>query len=170
MRTAPIPRHGPIRIAPRIFLLAIGLASWLGDATGRAQLPAPSGRDRLDIKDRSVADPPGACRVRPLLDLSVRSELRRAAMAMDQLGRRSCGDHLARSLGIVLMVCRKFRELQQNLRFARSDYRVMTWMWLSIIVVLAGGKLNAEIDRGHLVLPASPKCPVQDSSKPSVTI
>jgi hypothetical protein len=46
----------------------------------------------------------------------------------------------------------------------------MTWMWLSIIVVLAGGKLNAEIDRGHLVLPASPKCPVQDSSKPSVTI
>src|ERR1700724_1781269 len=36
MGTAPIPRHGPIRIALRIFLLAIGVASSLGAATGRA--------------------------------------------------------------------------------------------------------------------------------------
>ena len=36
MRTAPIPRHCPTRLAPRIILLAVGLASWLGAATGRA--------------------------------------------------------------------------------------------------------------------------------------
>ena len=34
MRTASIPRHCPTRLAPRIILLAIGLASWLGAATG----------------------------------------------------------------------------------------------------------------------------------------
>jgi dienelactone hydrolase len=36
MRTVPIPWHRRIRIAPRILLLAIGLASSLGVATGRA--------------------------------------------------------------------------------------------------------------------------------------
>jgi hypothetical protein len=36
MRTVPIPWHRRIRIAPRILLLAIGLASSLGAATGRA--------------------------------------------------------------------------------------------------------------------------------------
>ena len=36
MCSAPIPRRGPMRLAPRIFLLSIGLASWLGAAAGRA--------------------------------------------------------------------------------------------------------------------------------------
>jgi hypothetical protein len=36
MRTAPILRHRPTRLAPGIILLAIGLASWPGAAPGRA--------------------------------------------------------------------------------------------------------------------------------------
>jgi hypothetical protein len=45
------------------------------------------------------------------------------------------------------MVRGEFRQLQQDLRLAWGSHRVMTWIWLSTIVVLVGGKLNAEIER-----------------------
>src|ERR1700726_3880010 len=56
--------------------------------------------------------------------VQIRSEPRRATMALDYLGQRICCGRMARRFGPVLMVRGEFRQLQQDLWLARRDYRL----------------------------------------------
>jgi membrane protein len=67
-------------------------------------------------------------------------------MAPDYLGQRIGCDRMARRLGSVLMVRGEFRQLQQTYGSLGAIIGFMTWIWISIIVVLVGAKLNAEME------------------------
>jgi hypothetical protein len=41
---------------------------------------------------------------------------------------------------------RAFRRIQRDLRLPRGGVGMMMWMWISAIVILLGGELNAEIE------------------------
>ena len=57
-------------------------------------------------------------------DLSLRSEPRGAAVAMDYMGQcRGCAA-VARSIGAVLLLCRQLRQFQRDLRFAGRGHRL----------------------------------------------
>ena len=66
---------------------------------------------------------------------------------MDYLGQRVCSDHLACRFGSLLVVCSKFWHFQHKTYGSLGAIiGFMMWMWLSIIVILVGAKLNAEIE------------------------
>src|SRR5581483_3259851 len=56
--------------------------------------------------------------------LSLWPQPRDAALALDHMGKRDCRPALAGSLGAVLLVCRKLRQLQSDLRLARCRDRL----------------------------------------------
>src|SRR6266850_8265679 len=56
--------------------------------------------------------------------IQIRSEPHRATMALDYLGQRIRCGRMARRFGPILMVCREFRQLQQDLWLARRDHRL----------------------------------------------
>lgn len=67
-------------------------------------------------------------RSRPYLrtrgDLPLRAQPGDSAVAVDHLGQRHRSASLDRGVGTVLMVCRQFRQVQRNVRFAWGDYRL----------------------------------------------
>jgi Virulence factor BrkB len=58
------------------------------------------------------------------VNVQIRSEPQRAAMALDYLGQRFCRRGTARCLLSFLQVCREFRQLQQDLWLAWRDRRL----------------------------------------------
>src|SRR3984893_17654181 len=93
-----------------------------------------------------MADSFCACHVGAGRSVQIRSEPHRATMALDYLGQRICCGRMARRFGPVLMVRGQFWHLQQNLWLSGRDHRLHDWIWISIIVVLVGAKLNAEME------------------------
>jgi membrane protein len=55
-----------------------------------------------------------------------------------------CGNPVARRFGAILMVSANFGNFNKTYGSLGAIIGFMTWMWLSIIVVLVGAKLNAE--------------------------
>jgi membrane protein len=94
-------------------------------------------------------------RVGALLHLQIRSQPRRAAMALDHLGQRFCRDRMAHSLRLLSWYVANFGSYDKTYGSLGAIIGFMTWIWVSIIVVLVGAKLNAEIvwisEQEHLV-------------------
>ena len=67
-------------------------------------------------------------------------------MALDYLGQRIGCDRLARCFGPVLMVRGEFGSYNKTYGSLGAVIGFMTWIWISIIVVLVGAKLNAEME------------------------
>ncbi len=65
-----------------------------------------------------------AISVFPRPGISLRSQPGQGALAMGELGQRRRGDPLADRFATLLLLCFAFRELQQNLRFARRGDRL----------------------------------------------
>jgi hypothetical protein len=61
---------------------------------------------------------------------------------------RQCGrsHRVIDQLGSLLLVHRPFLRIQRNLWVAGAAIGMMMWMWISAIVILLGGELNAEIE------------------------
>jgi hypothetical protein len=79
---------------------------------------------RSTAEDDQMADPVRDHGATAFCHLQIRSESQRAAMALDHLGQHFCRHSMARRLRSVLLVRRQFRQLQQDLRFARRDHRL----------------------------------------------
>jgi hypothetical protein len=60
---------------------------------------------------------------------------------------------------ILLLVYRQFRVVRQDLRLAGALIGFMTWMWMWIAVLIAGGELNSEIEQ---------QAGVEDAAEPGV--
>ena len=88
------------------------------------ELRSAVGVDRHYPEDCALADPVRAGRCRPVYFLPLRPEPGRTAMAMDHLGQRIGVCVMAHRLDPVLLVCREFRQLQQNLRVAWRNHRL----------------------------------------------
>jgi membrane protein len=110
------------------------------------QLLPGCGRDRPAARPRSVADPFGACRFRARFDLPVGP--RRIQRRWQSITR---GSAFAAILWLVASAlfswyAANFGNFNKTYGSLGAIVGFMTWMWLSIIVVLVGAKLNAEVE------------------------
>ena len=120
-----------IVVVPIVFNY-VGLGSATAHHFGRAALAADAG---------------GADAV-PGVDLPLRPQPAARALAMGQLGQRIRLHHLGDRLARLLLLRRQFRQLQQDLWLVGGRViGFMTWIWISTMVVLLGGELNAELER-----------------------
>src|SRR5271154_5910048 len=78
--------------------------------------------------------------------LQIRSKPDRAAMAVGYLGERIRCDRMARGFSPVLMVRGELWHYNKTYGSLGAVIGFMTWIWISIIVVLVGAKLNAEME------------------------
>jgi membrane protein len=67
-------------------------------------------------------------------------------MAMDHLGECICCIRLAGFFGIFSFYAAKFGSFNKTYGSLGAVIGFMTWMWLSIAVILIGGKVNAEME------------------------
>jgi hypothetical protein len=106
-------------------------------------------------EDDQMADLVRIYRVGALLHLQIRSQPQRAAMALDHLGQRFCRDRMAHCLRLLSWYVANFGSYDKTYGSLGAIIGFMTWIWVSIIVVLVGAKLNAEIvwisEQEHLV-------------------
>jgi membrane protein len=67
-------------------------------------------------------------------------------MAMSQLGQRIGGVALAGDVDSILMVRRQLRHYDKTYGSLGAAVGLMTWMWLSFVVILVGAELDAEME------------------------
>ena len=67
-------------------------------------------------------------------------------MAMAYLGQRVRSARLARFFGDLFVYAGHFGNFNKTYGSLGAVIGFMTWMWLSIAVILIGGKLNAEME------------------------
>jgi hypothetical protein len=67
-------------------------------------------------------------------------------MALGDLGQRGSGNPLDCSLDVVLVVRCDLRQLQQGYGSLGAAIGFMVWLWISAVIVLLGGELNAEME------------------------
>jgi uncharacterized BrkB/YihY/UPF0761 family membrane protein len=68
-------------------------------------------------------------------------------MAIDHLGECVCGDPVARRFGLFSWYAANIGNFNKTYGSLGAIVGFMTWMWLLIIVVLVGAKLNEEVER-----------------------
>src|SRR5580700_3587595 len=78
--------------------------------------------------------------------LQIRPEPHRAAMALDYLGQRICCDRWLAASALFSWYVASFGSYNKTYGSLGAVVGFMTWIWISIIVVLLGAKLNAEME------------------------
>jgi hypothetical protein len=116
-------------------------------AARRAGICRTSIARRNDGHGRAMAGPLCHRGSGPRHRLPLRAGSRSRAVVMDHVGQRIGRGALDRRVDPLLVVCRKFRRIQQDLRIARRRRRFMTWMWISCMVILAGAEVDAVMER-----------------------
>jgi uncharacterized BrkB/YihY/UPF0761 family membrane protein len=71
----------------------------------------------------------------------------RAAVAVAHAWQRLCRSRLARQLLAVLLAHRHFGHYNATYGSLVAAIGMMTWMWISMIVILVGAQLNAETEQ-----------------------
>ena len=93
-----------------------------------------------------MADPIGACRVRAHFDLPVRPEPYRTLWQWITWGGTFAAITWLAASALFSWYAANFGTFNKTYGSLGAIIGFMMWMWLSIIVVLVGAKLNAEIE------------------------
>ncbi len=112
----------------------------------RLPVCGPASPDRVAAHGRQVAVSPPHYRREPRRHLSLRAVAERRPLALGDVGQRGRRPALDRGVDAVLLVRRHLRQLQPHLWVGRCGRRLHGLLWISAVIVLLGGELNAEME------------------------